>query len=113
MHRLVLLFALVLTACGGHGTGNIDDTVGAACTGDRQCADRCFLDGNDKFPGGFCSLTCVTDRDCPNDTYCVTAAGGVCLFACPAFNCSRLGAGYVCEVHDDTSGAKVSVCIGG
>ena len=30
--------------------------MGATCTNDGVCADRCFQDNSDKFPGGFCSI---------------------------------------------------------
>jgi len=111
--RVLLASLLSVAACGGHDLGSIDDTVGASCTSDRACADRCYQDNGDKFPGGFCSLACLSDNDCPTDTYCIKDAGGVCMFACPAFDCSRLGAGYACRDKDSMTGGKVNVCIGG
>lgn len=104
-------FVLVLAGCGGHGTGDIDDVVGAACTSDRDCADRCYLDVQD-YPGGFCSIACQSDRDCPVDTYCIAEDGGVCLFACPAFDCDRLGPGWRCRSRDRAGGGSTSVCFG-
>jgi hypothetical protein len=38
--------------------------------------------------------------------------GGVCLFACPAFDCSRLGNGWECRDRDRVSGGQIHVCFG-
>ena len=111
MKYLVILCALFVTACGGHDNGDIDPIVGAACSNDRDCDSRCYLGGD--FPGGFCSMSCETDNDCPNDTYCMAEAGGVCMFACPAFDCSRLGGGWQCHDRDRQNGGKTNVCSGG
>lgn len=100
-----------VAACGGHGEGDIDEVVGAACATDRDCDSRCYLDNKD-FPGGFCSLSCQTDKDCPIDTYCMSTAGGVCLYACPPFDCNRLGPAWTCRDKSRETGGTVSVCIG-
>ena len=110
MARFLLGLAVALAACGGHGGGGIDQTIGATCTNNGQCNHTCFTGGN--FPAGFCSIGCASDADCPSDTYCTTPSGGVCLFICPPFDCSRLGAGWGCHTVDDRSGGKVDVCIG-
>ena len=109
MKSIVILTALLVAAC-GHDEGDIDDVVGAACSSDRQCDTRCFIGGD--FPGGFCSLSCATDNDCPGDTYCMQEAGGVCMFACPAFDCQRLGPGWSCHDRDRLNGGKINVCSG-
>lgn len=111
MKSLVIASMLFVTACGGHDDGDIDEVVGAACASDRDCESRCYLDNND-FPGGFCSLSCQTDNDCPIDTYCMSQSGGVCLFACPPFECDRLGPSWTCREKSRKSGGSVSVCIG-
>ncbi len=111
MRQHWMVFVLVVGACGGHGLGDVDDTVGNACTRDSDCDDRCLPPSGD-FPGGFCTLTCRDDRDCPGDTFCIDRDGGVCLFICPEFRCSDLGAGWECKDEDDVSGARVSVCRG-
>jgi hypothetical protein len=108
MHRLAIL--VVLAAC-GHTAGHPDDQVGNTCVRDTDCADRCLTDTRD-FPGGFCTLACTSDNDCPSDSLCVTRAGGVCLFTCAAVNCTRLGAGWVCGHETDVGGGEVSVCKG-
>lgn len=107
-----LLFVFAIVGCGSHDSGTVDDEVGSSCVSDRDCAYRCYLDNNDHFPGGFCSISCVSDRDCPIDTYCVTTAGGVCMFACPEFDCSILGPSWGCDTRDHAGGGEVRVCIG-
>lgn len=110
MKSFVILCALFVTAC-GHGDGDIDETVGAVCSSDRQCDDKCFMGGD--FPDGFCSLSCATDNDCPDDTFCMEAQGGVCMFACPDFDCSRLGATWECKSKKRENGGEITVCSGG
>ncbi len=110
MRAFVILCTLVVAACGGHGQGDIDDIVGAACATDRDCDSRCYLGGD--FPGGFCSLPCASDNDCPGDTYCIDEAGGVCMFACPVFDCTRLGPGWECRDKNRQNGGHVPVCSG-
>lgn len=106
---IALACAFVAAAC-GHDGGDIDEVVGDSCTSDRQCEERCFIGGD--FPGGFCSLSCSSDNDCPEDTFCMTASGGVCMFACPSFDCSRLGAGWECGSKSRQNGGEVNVCVG-
>lgn len=108
--RSFVIAALFVLGCGGHDTGEIDNVIGAPCTSDRDCDSRCYIGGD--FPGGICSQSCQTDNDCPSDTFCMAKAGGVCLFACPAFDCSRLGQGWGCHDEDRMGGGKQNVCIG-
>lgn len=107
----LLLLVGTVSGCGGHGEGDIDEVIGASCASDRDCDARCYLDPGD-FPGGICSLPCRSDNDCPSDTFCMKKADGVCLFACPAFDCSRLGAGWKCRDKERENGGMISVCIG-
>ena len=74
MKSFILLCALIVAGC-GHSDGDIDETIGDTCSDDRDCDQRCFLGGD--FPGGFCSLACETDNDCPGDTFCMSESGGV------------------------------------
>jgi hypothetical protein len=111
MKLLACALGVVLAACAGHGAGSIDEVVGAGCSVDSQCADRCYT-GNADFPGGFCSRPCTSDADCPGDTVCATKAGGVCLFVCPPFDCAELGPGWHCSDKDLVGGGKANVCIG-
>jgi hypothetical protein len=111
MKQLLFLVALLTSGgCGGHDIGNIDDVVGDSCRSDRDCDTRCYL--GDDFPGGFCSLPCSSDRDCPSDTYCMSTNGGVCMFACPEFDCRRLGADWQCRERSRAGGGSVRVCSG-
>ena len=109
MKSFVILCALFVTAC-GHGDGDIDETIGASCADDRDCDSSCYQGGD--FPGGFCSLACNSDNDCPDDTYCMDEQGGVCMFACPAFDCDRLGPGWKCENKGRLNGGDTTVCRG-
>jgi hypothetical protein len=111
MKLLLVTLALLLGACGGHDTGDIDEVIGAACTSDRDCDTRCYLDND--LPGGFCSVSCQSDNDCPDDALCMETNGGMCMFACPAFDCTRLGAGWKCGDRSRLSGGDANVCTGG
>jgi len=104
-----MLCALLVGAC-GHGDGDIDETIGATCKDDRDCDQNCVMGGD--FPGGFCSLNCDTDNACPDDSFCMEAEGGICQFACPAFDCDRLGPGWECKSKKRRNGGETSVCSG-
>jgi serine protease len=107
--KTVACILLLFVAC-GHDAGGIDDTIGSTCASDRDCDSHCYLGGD--FPSGFCSQSCVTDNDCPSDALCVSESGGVCMFACPPFDCSRLGPGWTCRDKDHAGGGTVNVCSG-
>ena len=101
--------AVVIAACSG-GV-DADGVVGAACRDDRDCAERCETGGD--FPGGFCTVRCIDDGDCPSDTYCVDTHGGVCLFACDVNeDCDFLGRAYQCRDKDDFADRPIAVCFG-
>jgi hypothetical protein len=110
MKQIVFLSAILCAACGGHSAGDIDEVIGDTCIDDRDCADRCYRDSD--FPGGFCSRPCVSDRDCPSDTYCMSTNGGVCMFACDAIDCDRLGPDWQCRSKSRVGGGDISVCSG-
>lgn len=110
MKLTLLACLLVMTAC-GRDDDEIDSLVGNRCDNDRQCEERCFIDG-DKFPDGICSVTCTSDNDCPVGTYCVDENGGLCLFACPEFDCDRLGPAWECRDRSRFGGGNVNVCFG-
>lgn len=101
---------LLVSAC-GRDEGDVDEFIGATCGDDRDCDERCYRDG-DKYPGGFCSIACNSDRDCPSDTFCVDENGGVCLFGCVEFDCGRLGPGWVCRDRSRAGGGNIDVCFG-
>jgi hypothetical protein len=110
MVKLLALSLMFLVAC-GRSPGDIDTYIGAACTRDSQCDDRCYLDSG-TFPGGFCSVPCTRDADCPSDTVCTDRAGGVCMYLCSELDCRRLGPGWQCKEKDNIGGGKDFVCIG-
>ncbi len=102
-----LVGLVLLVGCGGD---QIDSFIGAECTRDSQCEERCFQGGN--YPGGFCSIACASDNDCPSDTVCIEHDGGVCMFLCSELDCSRLGPRWGCHDEDRRTGGKDNVCIG-
>lgn len=111
MKYLLTAILLVTGVLGcGRRDGDIDTTIGESCLDDRDCDHRCYLGGH--FPGGFCSLECADDGDCPGDTYCMADSGGVCMYVCPPFDCSRLGTGWQCRERDRRNGGTIDVCSG-
>jgi len=115
-HAITGALLAVLAAAGctsHHEAGTTDTFVGAACTSDTDCADRCYTDpGGGDLPGGFCSLPCTSDADCPADSACVDRAGGMCMFVCPPFDCTFLGPGWGCHDADHVGGGSINVCRG-
>lgn len=110
MRTIVLALILVVSAC-GRDDGDIDSLIGEGCIDNSDCDDRCYTDPAD-YPGGFCSIGCSSDNDCTSDSFCMAKDGGVCLFDCPAFDCTRLGPGWGCRDKDRIGGGKLNVCIG-
>lgn len=103
-----LLTFLPLAACGGD---DLDAAVGATCSDDRECEERCMR--GDDYPGGFCTLSCRDDRDCANGAICVDRENGICLFQCDINeDCDFLGPQYRCRDDDDFAGRPVGVCLG-
>ena len=108
----ILLLVVALAACGGGS--DVDRLLGAQCSEDRDCDERC-LGPNAEYPEGLCSLRCTDDRDCPSDARCVDASGGVCLFSCrDALDCDFLGDAWTCRAQflQDDRNTKVDVCLG-
>ena len=104
---------LVIAAVAGCGGSDVSRMVGARCTDSADCDDKCLLPGGD-WPGGFCTMSCDDDRDCPMDSVCVQDEGGVCLFTCAVDpDCDFLGTGWSCQARDARpSGDEVRVCRG-
>jgi hypothetical protein len=98
--------------------------LGARCDRHADCDERCLLDlGSDRYPDGFCSTSCDSDRDCAGGAVCAALEGGVCLFACEdPGSCAFLGEGWDCvrqseHVAGRTTRApeqslEVQVCLG-
>jgi hypothetical protein len=99
---------------------DVSRSVGARCDISAECDDRC-LAPSVEWPGGFCTLDCDSDSDCPADTACVLEANsGVCAYLCVTDpGCDFLGegadgVGYGCkerDAHPDPT-MKVMVCRG-
>ena len=105
-----MIVVLALAACSG---SDVSRSLGARCTSDSDCAQRCMLPSGD-WPGGFCTVSCRGDSDCPEGGVCIDQlAGEVCAFSCTSnSDCTFLGAGYNCQTagyHTTT----VKVCRGG
>jgi len=113
--RLPVIAAVVaclgaLAACDG---SDVSRMVGARCDDSSECDDRCLLPGGD-WPGGFCTVSCDADDDCPNDTVCADDEGGVCLFRCASDpECGFLGTGWRCQERNARPTGTVMVCRGG
>ncbi len=77
--------------------------IGSPCTANGECQfDFC---ARTRFPGGYCSRTCVSNADCPLGSTCsldpgdATGLSRICLAACASPGTAPAGcrAGYVCE----------------
>lgn len=111
---LAVLAVALPASCGGpDDVGASGLTVGGRCSADVDCRHRCLTGGD--FPGGYCSVSCRDDRDCPEGTICGEKDGGVCLLACtlPA-DCHALGSDYTCDAkgRKGIPDAKALVCVG-
>jgi len=110
MVRLIC-FAALLAAC---QSSDVSRELGARCDVQADCDDRCLTPSTD-WPGGFCTVTCDDDADCPSDSACIDEGnGGICAFTCRDDRyCEFLGAGYTCKERDaHPDGMKVTVCRG-
>lgn len=106
----ISLLLCALGACGGDGVV-VDEVVGATCIDDRDCAELCERGG--EFPGGFCTLSCRDDLDCPSDTLCAGVRGNICMYQCEIdIDCDFLGRNYFCVDEPDFAGRLVGVCMG-
>jgi hypothetical protein len=109
MRRIALGFLVALAAC---GDSKEDSLVGGSCHNNGDCRILCEADPVD-FPGGFCTLHCTSDSNCPHGTVCMANAGGICMFPCgSALDCTFLGTPWTCKSKDRISGGENTVCIG-
>jgi hypothetical protein len=101
---------LALVACQSEP---VSRTLGARCDLSSECEQRCLAPSGD-WPGGFCTIACDTDANCPSGARCIGDIGGVCAFACTTnADCEFLVGGYTCQDVDPRSGGvKVKVCHG-
>lgn len=107
----IMLITLALVAC---NSSDVSRQVGARCDRAAECDETCLGPSGD-WPGGFCSISCDTDDDCPDDAACIEEGGAAfCAFTCGSDpHCAFLGDGYTCKERDARGvGAKVLVCRG-
>lgn len=108
--RFLFWTALALAAC-RHDVGPNSGLVGGRCVADTDCAHRCAR--SDRFPGGFCTVSCQSDADCPPDTACIEREGGVCLVRCAGHADCTIYGPYECSDQNRKGGpGKNLVCIG-
>ena len=103
---------LVLLALVGCQSSDVSRDLGARCDKTDDCNERCLVE----WTGGFCTITCDTDGDCPDGSACIDEMGtGVCAFRCSGDpSCGFLGDGYTCQERDGhaTGSTKVNACRG-
>ena len=104
---VLALGLLAATACGL--SADVSRELGARCDSHDECDERCIS----SYPGGFCSLSCDDDDDCPATSACVDVEAGVCLFTCElASDCEFLGPGWSCQQVNQLPTGEVMACIG-
>jgi serine protease len=112
---IMVLTIGALLGCGADDVGPQSHMVGGRCTVDNDCIKRCVTGTH--FPGGYCTVSCTTDRDCPGGATCGAIsglAGGICLAVCqiPA-DCNGYGAGYQCNRQTNQGGGMAALaCVG-
>ena len=104
---------MLVAIAGGCVDSDVSRVLGARCDVKEECDERC-LAPDPRFPGGFCTLSCATDDDCPSQALCIEDEGGVCVFGCRiAQSCDFLGEGWSCRpATANADGSEVMVCIG-
>lgn len=108
------IIALLVGTVAGCSDEPVSRELGARCATVNDCDERCLPPDLD-YPGGFCTVSCLTSRDCPGSSSCADRQGGVCLFDCiDDRDCTFLGDGWTCKETDgrDQEGLKVKVCRG-
>ena len=100
--------------CRTDDVGPDSPLVGGRCTTDKDCVTRCLADAV-AYPGGYCTVGCATNGDCPSGSACVAREGGVCMATCLVFaDCKEYGAGYQCTAQTSQSpGGTPLTCLGG
>jgi len=83
--------------------------VGGACTTDVDCERRCTHHG--EFGAGMCTVSCITDNDCPEGAVCLEPDGGICGVSCASDrDCVDFGRAFVCKAKKRRSGGDALVC---
>ena len=111
--------AVLLCLPGCDSDSMVSRDLGARCERHADCDERCLLDlDTDRYPDGFCSTSCDSDRDCTSGAVCAALEGGVCLFVCDnPGSCAFLGAGWDCVAQSGHAtraeqSSEVRVCLG-
>jgi hypothetical protein len=106
--RYALLVVLLVVACSEDSS--VSRSVGARCDKTSECDDRCLAPGAD-YPGGFCTVDCISDGECPDGAVCIDRDGGICLFTCNTDQgcASFLGTGWTC--HEDPKKSDPSMTV--
>jgi hypothetical protein len=92
--------------------------VGSACTDNKSCGGNGLICvqhvgglgifGAD-FPGGYCSVTCNNDNQCPAGSICQSIKGvSICLVSCPPASCR--GSYTCCKDSGDNTCTPSNVC---
>jgi hypothetical protein len=107
---LVVAIAVAAVAC---QSSDVSRALGARCDVSSECDERCLAPGAG-WPGGFCTIACDTDDDCPGGARCAEVDGGVCLIDCADdAQCTYLGDGWTCQTIAGHPGPDmVMVCAG-
>ncbi|UJR79177.1 hypothetical protein [Sandaracinus amylolyticus] len=95
--------------------GGPPSNIGGACAEDTDCtgsANRCIAEP-DYFPGGYCTLACSSDEECPEGSYCSDVFGSqaFCVDSCDAAGTDECRAGYGCTIDDPMY--PMPFCLGG
>ncbi len=104
-YPIVIALSLAFAACDGPSR-----EVGAPCLDDFDCRDRCLED----WPGGFCTLDCRDNGDCPPDAVCIDSNGGVCMLLCDSSSECKDYLGdndYRCNDRRDRDRDRWDVCV--
>ena len=97
-----------IAACGG-AAGPVSQDVGATCSADSQCEDRCFKSA--EFGDGMCSRLCRGDQDCPTNSACLQIGSGICAVSCALpGDCSGFGPRWACGAKDHVGSGQALVC---
>lgn len=109
--RSALIALFVIAGCSSDSA--VSRELGARCESTSDCDERCLPPEVD-YPGGFCTLSCLTSSECPSSSSCTDREGGVCLFDCSTDrDCTFLGDGWTCkDTNPREEGPKVMVCRG-
>jgi hypothetical protein len=110
--RMAMIALLLVAGCSSDH--EVSRELGARCDATSDCDERCLPPDND-YPGGFCTVSCITTNECPGSSSCADREGGICLFDCfDDRDCTFLGDGWTCKDTNarEQEGLKVKVCRG-